>query len=112
MLSARASSKFSCVLKGLLFHFVDAVHLKHPGSNYSAPVNVKRPESTAGGSAKVLKITADLTGKHPRDRKSTSEVGYAYAGSGYGTYRKAKSESGGTLRSKQIFFYYRVNSRF
>lgn len=78
----------------------NAVHLKHPGSNYSAPVFVKRPESTiGGGSGKVLRMTGDLTGKHPRDnRKSTSEVGYAYAGSGYGTYRKSRSESGGTLR--------------
>ena len=82
----------------------DTMHLKHPGSNYSAPVYVKRPESTIGtGSGKVLRMTGDLTGKHPRDnRKSTSEVGYGYAGSGYGTYRKPRSESGGTIRSKFV----------
>ena len=65
---------------------------------------MKRPESTIGGhSGKVLRMTGDLTGKHPRDsKKPMSEVGYAYAGSGYGgsTYKKAGSEKGGTLRSK------------
>jgi len=79
-------------------------------STYSAPVYVKRPDSTIGhGSGKVLRMTGDLTGKHPRDnRKSTSEAGYVYAGSGYGggTYRKAASESGGTLRRKDTYFMY------
>lgn len=77
----------------------NAVHLKHPGSNYSAPVYVKRPDSTIGGhSGKVLRMTGDLTGKHPRESKrSTSEFNYGYAGSGYGTYRKSQSERG-TLR--------------
>lgn len=79
-----------------------SVHLKHPGSNYSAPVYVKRPESTIGGhSGKVLRMTGDLTGKHPRDsKKQMSEIGYAYAGSGYGgsTYKKPSSERGGTLK--------------
>ncbi|XP_045174045.2 metabotropic glutamate receptor-like isoform X2 [Mercenaria mercenaria] len=77
----------------------NAVHLRHPGSNYSAPVYVKKPESIHGGSGKVLRVTGDLTGKHPREsKKSASEAGYHYAGSGYGTYRKPRSESGGTMR--------------
>ncbi|WAR03385.1 GRM2-like protein [Mya arenaria] len=80
----------------------NAVHLKHPGSTYSAPVYVKRPgDSISRGSGKVLRMTGDLTGKHPREnRKSTSEAGYVYTGSGYGgTMRKSRSESGGgTLR--------------
>lgn len=87
-------------------YFTDSVHLKHPGSNYSAPVYVKRPESTIGGhSGKVLRMTGDLTGKHPRDsKKQMSEIGYAYAGSGYGgsTYKKPSSERGGTLKSELL----------
>ena len=45
-------------------------------------------------------MTGDLTGKHHKDsKKSTSEIGYAYAGSGYGGVRTG-SEKGFTLRSK------------
>ena len=45
-------------------------------------------------------MTGDLTGKHHKDsKKSTSEIGYAYAGSGYGGIRTG-SEKGFTLRSK------------
>ena len=67
---------------------------------------MKRPDSTIGThSGKVLRMTGDLTGKHPRDsKKAISEVGYTYAGSGYGGYKKTGSEKGGTLRSKLFFF--------
>ena len=67
---------------------------------------MKRPDSTIGThSGKVLRMTGDLTGKHPRDsKKAISEVGYTYAGSGYGGYKKAGSEKGGTLRSKLLYF--------
>ena len=84
------------------FLLKDSVHLRHPGSNYSAPVYVKKPGSTLGHSGKVLQVTGDLTGKHParESKKSMSEAGYAYAGSGYGTYRKSQSEMGGTLKRK------------
>ncbi|XP_061197344.1 metabotropic glutamate receptor 6-like [Saccostrea echinata] len=74
----------------------DPNHLKHPGSMYSghsAPVYTKRNDM---GSSRVLRVTGDLTGKHPTERKRpVSEIGYTgYAGS----YRKTRSESGGTLR--------------
>lgn len=88
----------------IFWYVTAAVHLKHPGSTYSAPVYVKKASSTIG-SGKVLQVTGDLTGKHPhpRDsRKSTSESAYNYAGSGYGTYRKSRLGSGGTLRRKLI----------
>ncbi|KAJ8312617.1 hypothetical protein KUTeg_009990, partial [Tegillarca granosa] len=64
-------------------------HLKQPGSTYSLPIYTKKG-SELGGS-KVLKVTGDLTGKHPATerRKPVSEYGY---------YRKTRSESGGTLR--------------
>jgi len=80
-----------------------ALHVKHPGSTYSAPTYVKRaPESLGQSSGRILRMTGDLTGKHPRDSKrSTSEVNYA--GSGYGgTYRKSRSESGGGTLRKSI----------
>ena len=49
-------------------------------------------------------MTGDLTGKHPKDsKKPMSEMGYAYAGSGYGGTRTG-SEKGFTLRSE-----YRLN---
>lgn len=62
-------------------------------SGHSAPVYTKRPEQPYG--SKSLKLTNDLSGKHPQEkRRPQSEVGYMY--------RKTRSESGGTgtLRSK------------
>ncbi|KAK3084507.1 hypothetical protein FSP39_014521 [Pinctada imbricata] len=82
----------------------DPNHLKHQGSMYSghsAPVYTKRSDF---GSSKVLKVTGDLTGKHPTERRRpVSEVAYGgYAGS----YRKTRSESGGTLRSKSKITFF------
>ncbi|XP_052073192.1 metabotropic glutamate receptor 3-like isoform X2 [Mytilus californianus] len=75
----------------------DPNHLKHPGSMYSghsAPVYTKRPEAMYATASKSLKLTNDLSGKHPQQqerRRPQSEAGYLY--------RKSRSESGGTVRS-------------
>ena len=87
---------------GLIFCPPDAVHLKHPGSTYSAPTYIKKAptDSIGHSSGRVLRMTGDLTGKHHRESKrSTSEINYA--GSGYGTLRQSQS---GTLRSKNILY--------
>uniref|UniRef100_K1QQK5 Metabotropic glutamate receptor 2 n=1 Tax=Magallana gigas TaxID=29159 RepID=K1QQK5_MAGGI len=84
----------------------DPNHLKHPGSMYSghsAPVYTKRNDL---GGSRVLRVTGDLTGKHPTERRRpVSEIGY----SGYaGSYRKTRSESGGTLRKSRSEPYFHL----
>ncbi|KAK3587263.1 hypothetical protein CHS0354_034407 [Potamilus streckersoni] len=69
----------------------DAVARVRPGSTYSAPVYVKRPESQTGvKGGSVLRVTGDLTGK--MIKKPSSEIAYPIS------YRKTRSEAGGTLK--------------
>ncbi|KAL3856568.1 hypothetical protein ACJMK2_011303 [Sinanodonta woodiana] len=69
----------------------DAVARVRPGSTYSAPVYVKRPESQTGiKGGSVLRVTGDLTGK--MIKKPASEIAYPIS------YRKTRSEAGGTLK--------------
>lgn len=71
-----------------------ALHLKHPGSTYSAPAYIKsnRPESLYGTS-RVLKVTPELTGRILADRRRTqSEHNYPV-----GTLSRPRSEKGSSI---------------
>lgn len=78
----------------------NTTYLRHPGagSTYSAPATYlkKGGDSTLGGGSRVLRVTDDLSGRRPLEKRPQSEIAYGTAGrprSTRGTLPRSRSQT-------------------